>query len=453
MDDPQIQYTRTSDGADIAYWTMGDGPPLLWLPIQPVVPWRAWHSMEEARAWDDRLAEKWTLVEFDPRGVGLSASDDYDHSLDACATDIEAVADAAGLDRFAIFAGMLSGPAAVAYVARHPERVSHLILWCSFAKSDDYRTSPQALGARAVGTDSDWPTLAQTLWRAAWGRSRPELVDQFSDVLVSQVTRHQHETGSRILRGDDVTGLLPHVETETLIIHREDSIVPSTLGRTLAAGLPNARLLVIEGDSIVPFVGNADLVFDTIREFIGTSAPIDAQPTDHTTASDFRSILFTDVEESTLLTAQYGDAKARELLQQHERITRDSLAAHGGTEIKTMGDGFMASFTSASSGIDAAIAMQRAITDHFEATPTPIRIRIGINAGEPIAENDDLYGTAVIQAARIMGHADGGEILVSDTVRGLVAGKPYLFSQKGEFDLKGFEEPVRLFEVDWRDTD
>jgi class 3 adenylate cyclase len=409
--------------------------------------------MEEARAWDDRLAEHWKLVEFDARGVGLSASDTFDHSLDAFVADIEAVADAAGLDRFGIFAGMFSGPAAVAYAARHPKRVSHLVLWCSFARTADYRTSPKALAARAVGTDSDWPTLVQALWRAAWGRSRSDLLDQYVDVAVNQVTRHQHETGSRFVLGDDVVDLLPTVETKTLVVHREESIVPSALGRPLAAGLPNARLLAMEGDSLLPFVGNGDLVLETLRDFMGTATPSDAEPADQPVPSDFRSILFTDVEESTLLTAQYGDAKARELLQQHERITRESLAAHGGTEIKTMGDGFMASFTSASSGIDAAVAMQRAITDHFEATPTPIRIRIGINAGEPIAENDDLYGTAVIQAARIMGHADGGEILVSDTVRGLVAGKSYLFSQKGEYDLKGFEETVRLFEVNWRDAE
>ncbi len=114
-----------------------------------------------------------------------------------------------------------------------------------------------------------------------------------------------------------------------------------------------------------------------------------------------------------------------------------------------MGDGFMASFTSASSALYAAIAMQQAISTHFAASETPIRIRIGINAGEPIATNDDLHGTAVIQAARIMSHADGGEILVSDIVRDLLAGKDYLFSHKGEFDLKGFEEAVRLFEVRW----
>ena len=114
-----------------------------------------------------------------------------------------------------------------------------------------------------------------------------------------------------------------------------------------------------------------------------------------------------------------------------------------------MGDGFMAAFTSASGALDAATAMQRAITDHFAATETPIRIRVGINAGEPIAEDDDLFGTAVIVAARVAARANGGEILTTEGVRHLVAGKGYGFSDHGTAELKGFEEPMRLYAVAW----
>ena len=108
--------------------------------------------------------------------------------------------------------------------------------------------------------------LVQTLWSSAIGRSRPDLVHPFVDVVVNHVTRQEHEAGARTAHGDDVTELLPSVETETLIIHREESIAPSALGRRLAAGLSNARLLAIDGDSIVPFIGNGDLVLETIRE-------------------------------------------------------------------------------------------------------------------------------------------------------------------------------------------
>ncbi len=158
----------------------------------------------------------------------------------------------------------------------------------------------------------------------------------------------------------------------------------------------------------------------------------------------FSTILFTDVEGSTALTDRLGDAAAREVLREHERTTREALKAHGGSEVKTMGDGFMASFGSATKALECAVGIQRAFGDG------DIRVRIGLNAGEPIAEDDDLHGTAVIVAARIAAQANGGEILVSDVVRQLVAGKGFLFNDRGEHALKGFEDPVRVFEVSWR---
>ena len=166
------------------------------------------------------------------------------------------------------------------------------------------------------------------------------------------------------------------------------------------------------------------------------------------------TILFTDVEGSTALTERLGDEKARELLREHERITREALKAHGGAEVKTMGDGFMTSFGSAVRALECAVAIQEAFAGHNESAKEPIKVRIGLNAGEPIAEDDpggrgDLFGTAVNMAARIAAQADGGEILVSDVVRQLVAGKKFLFSDRGETELRGFEDPVRVHEVRW----
>ncbi len=132
-------------------------------------------------------------------------------------------------------------------------------------------------------------------------------------------------------------------------------------------------------------------------------------------------------------------------------MVREALKAHGGSEVKTMGDGFMASFSSATKGLECAIAMQRAFAQHNESAQEPISVRIGLNAGEPIAEDDDLYGTAVNMAARIAAEAEAGTILASDVVRQLVAGKDILFADRGEANLKGFDEPVGLFEVRWRE--
>ncbi len=130
-------------------------------------------------------------------------------------------------------------------------------------------------------------------------------------------------------------------------------------------------------------------------------------------------------------------------------MVREALKAHGGSEVKTMGDGFMASFSSATKALECAIAMQRAFAEHNESAPEPILVRVGLNAGEPIAEDDDLFGTAVNEAARITAAAKGGEILASDVVRQLAKGKDFLFADRGEANLKGFDEPVQLYELKW----
>ncbi|MCI0883896.1 MAG: adenylate/guanylate cyclase domain-containing protein, partial [Chloroflexi bacterium] len=161
--------------------------------------------------------------------------------------------------------------------------------------------------------------------------------------------------------------------------------------------------------------------------------------------------LFTDVEGSTPLTQRLGDAKARELLREHERMVREALKAHGGSEVKTMGDGFMTSFGSATKALECAIAIQRAFAERNDSAEEPIKVRIGLNAGEPIAEDEDLFGTTVNMAARICAKAGGGEILAPIVVRELVAGKEFLFSDRGETELRGFEDPVRVFEVSWQD--
>jgi adenylate cyclase len=143
-----------------------------------------------------------------------------------------------------------------------------------------------------------------------------------------------------------------------------------------------------------------------------------------------------------------GDAKAQELVRAHNTIVRGALTAHGGTEIKHTGDGIMASFPSSSGALECAVVIQRAVAERAE---TDLQVHIGLNAGEPVAEEHDLFGTSVQMARRICDHADAGEILVSNVVRELAAGKDFLFAERPAAGLKGFEEPVRLFEVRWQE--
>ncbi len=209
---------------------------------------------------------------------------------------------------------------------------------------------------------------------------------------------------------------------------------------------------------MLPHLEDADAVLAAVDEFLGVESRRTTAAGSSREAGALVTVLFTDVEGSTALTDRLGDAKARELLREHERITRDALKAHGGSEVKTMGDGFLASFSSATKALECAIAIQSSFAERNESAEEPIKVRIGLNAGEPIAEDDpsgrsDLFGTAVNMAARIAAKAEAGEILASNVVRELVAGKEFLFSDRGETELRGFEDPVRVYEVRWRESD
>jgi class 3 adenylate cyclase len=152
------------------------------------------------------------------------------------------------------------------------------------------------------------------------------------------------------------------------------------------------------------------------------------------------------------MMSRLGDDRGRAVLREHEAITRDVLKQHAGTEIKTMGDGFMASFGSVTKAVECAVALQRAFDEQNQEPGTEnLNVRVGLNAGEPIEEDGDLFGATVILASRIAARAEGGEILVADTVRGLCSGKGFSFADRGEFTAKGFEEPVRIYEVRWQE--
>jgi class 3 adenylate cyclase len=253
------------------------------------------------------------------------------------------------------------------------------------------------------------------------------------------------------LQDVDVTPLLPRVALPTLIIHRrDDAVCPFESGRELATGIPGARFLPLDGRNHFPLPHEPvrRAIFKAIEEFLGEGEEPTAK-TEVAVAGAFRTVLFTDVEGSTALTQRLGDAKAREVLREHECMVREALKSHGGSEVKAMGDGFMASFSSATRALECAIAIERAFAEHNESAGEPIRVRIGLNAGEPIAEAEDLFGTAVNLAARIAAQAEGGEILVANVVRELAAGKGFLFADRGEVALRGFEDPVRLFEARW----
>jgi class 3 adenylate cyclase len=447
--EPRIQYAKTKDGVSIAFFTLGEGvPPLVMIPAGPLLSVEFKWQIPENRSFHESLAAKRMLAQYNGRGCGLSEGNVGDLTLDTVFLDLEAVVDRLQLARFALFGSAMMGSAAVTYAAQNPERVSHLILMNAAARGSDFLGSPRD---KALGRlmDADWELYTETMARIASGRSADDAARQTAAEVRETATPETLRLFHRTIAGMDSTALLPQVRCPTLVLHRRQLSCPSVdAARSLASRIPDAHLALLEGDSLALYLGDTEAALTAIDEFLGEGE--EAEEAGAPEAAAFRTVLFTDVEGSTALTQRLGDARARELLREHERIVREALKAHGGSEVKTIGDGFMTSFSSATRALESAIAMQRAFAAHNESAPEPIRVRVGLNAGEPIAEEKDLYGTAVNLAARICGRAEPGQILASDVVQQLAAGKGFAFADKGEATLKGFEKPVRLHEVRWQ---
>ncbi|MDQ2934751.1 MAG: DUF4242 domain-containing protein [Chloroflexota bacterium] len=180
------------------------------------------------------------------------------------------------------------------------------------------------------------------------------------------------------------------------------------------------------------------------------SGIVDHQPGEPYVETAFRTILFTDMEGSTSLTQRLGDARAMAVLRAHDRIVGEALGRHGGSEVKHTGDGLMAAFPSVVGAIESAVRIQRQLAEADDSSGIPVRVRIGMSAGEPVTERNDLFGAVVQLAARLCSRAEPGSVLVSNAVHDLALGKGFVFRKRGRLSLKGFDEPVHTFEVVWQ---
>ncbi|MEX1194122.1 MAG: adenylate/guanylate cyclase domain-containing protein [Dehalococcoidia bacterium] len=435
--EPRIQYCTTSDGVSLAYWTAGEGRPLIAMPTpgftHAELSWQMYGMVLQP------LAAKYHVVGYDSRGSGLSDRSAVDFSIEAMLLDLEAVVERSGFDSFVLASWIGAVPVAIQYAATHPERVAHLIVNDGFTKFSDVAEST-AYKAGLSLLDADWVLFTETFAQVLWAYANPEFGRLFAGFIRMTCEPEAMRANWKAWESYDVTQFLPQVVAPTLIVHNKNSRWFSMdVGRRLAAAIPGARLILIDDITYAP-------VPNLIADFVDDSEPSPSAPP--ATGSAFRTILFTDLVGHTEMMSRLGDERGRDVLREHERITREVLKANGGTEVKTMGDGFMASFGSVAKAVECAIALQRAFAAH---EGEPLSVRVGINAGEPIEEEGDLFGATVILASRIAAKANGGEILVANTVRELTAGKGFLFADRGDFVAKGFEVPVRLYEASWRE--
>ncbi len=431
MEPPRIQYATTSDGVSIAYADTGEGHPLIFVPGVPF--------SHVQLAWDVHdyhhqvLANKFRFIRYDPRGCGLSDRPATDFSMEAMLRDFEAVRLRTGVERFALWSNHFGVPIALTVAAQHASSVTHVVVFDGWA---NYRRYPLPAVQRAAAAlrRMNWELYTET-WGRAWGGYDEELAKRYGAFARACCDGETCERALRDLANYNAEPVLADILAPTLVVQiAGHSGVPEQASRDLASALRFGELVLVDDPSMRTQP-------ELIEQFIARQARDPAQAAPGPAAGGFRTILFTDLEASTPLTERLGDEKAQEIVRGHNEVVRTALKAHGGEEVKHTGDGIMASFASAVSAVRAALQVQRALA------AGEVRVRIGMNAGEPIAEEGDYFGSMVQLAARVCDRAEPGQVVVTQVVRDLCRGKGFAFEDLGPADLKGFAEPERLFAV------
>jgi class 3 adenylate cyclase len=450
----EIHFCTAPDGVRIAYGVVGSGPAVIRVP-----PWMTHLEMlwdlEGYRRAIERLAEHFTVVTIDKRGNGLSDRGVNDFSPEARLSDLEAVVDHLKLRSFALDGYSEGGPTSIMYAAKHPRRVTRMVLTGTFARGDKLMGTAELQRATMALIHAEWGIATSTLSDLFLGVDAPAEARAFFARLQQVGCTKDDALASMTANGTlDVRPLLPKIRVPTLVIHsRDDRVVPIELGREIAGAIPGARFISRNGAHVLL---DPEALRESENAVIAFLLEDVKSPLPRRKAASQRShvpvtILFTDMEASTATTQRLGDDRAQQLVRAHNTVVRDALGAHDGSQVKHTGDGIMASFASATQAVECAITIQRALASRAEEEGEPIRVRIGLNSGEPVSEDDDLFGTAVQLAARVCARAEPGQILASNVVRELTAGKGLLFADIGDVALRGFEDPVRLYEVRWRE--
>jgi len=437
--DTTTQYADSA-GVSIAYQVHGEGPlDLVFVPGFVSHVELIWEEPTVA-AFFRRLASFARLVIFDKRGQGLSDRVGRPPTLDDSMDDLRAVMDAAGCERPAIFGISEGGPMSVLFAASQPDRVGSLVLYGTYARMVSAPDYP-------VGIPSQWLDRWVEIVRRDWGG--PVGVDLWApsaagdpgfEAWWARLLRYGTSPAGAIAlmglyREIDARVALPAIEVPTLVIHcRGDRMIPLPLGRYLAEHIAGARLVELPGDDHIPFT-EAEPLLDEVEEFlVGSRSAATAERA-------LATILFTDLVDSTAKAAELGDRRWRQLLERHDAAVRRQLALHRGREVKTVGDGFLATFDGPARAIRCAEALRG------EIGSLGLQVRAGIHTGEVELIGEDVGGIAVNIGARIGAEATAGEVLVSSTVRELVVGSGLEFADRGVRELKGVPGEWRLFAV------
>jgi class 3 adenylate cyclase len=439
---PETRYTQSGD-VSIAYQVVGNGPfDLL------IVPGFISHLEQ---AWEDpaynrflqRLASFSRLIQFDKRGTGLSDRIVEIPTLEQRMDDVRAVMDAAGSERAALFGISEGGPMSILFAATYPERAAALVLYGSIAKGS--WTSDYPWGARL---DDEGREEWLEGWRKEWGG--PYGIESWAPSVADDAQFRQWwakflrlgASPSAVINvfnmnaAIDVRDILPAVHVPTLVLHRSgDRAVEVEQGRYLAQHIPGAMFVEQEGEDHLWWVGDSESLVDEIQEFL-TGERHTAEP-DRVLAT----VLFTDIVDSTKHATEMGDRRWRNLIESHNKLMHTEINRFKGAIVKSTGDGFLATFDG------PARAILCALTVSEEARRLGIEIRAGLHTGEVELIEDDVGGITVHTAARVLAEAGASEVWTSRTVKDLVAGSKFNFSDRGTFGLKGVSGDWSLFTV------
>jgi pimeloyl-ACP methyl ester carboxylesterase len=403
-----------------------------------------WESPPYARFFE-RLSSFSRLIIFDKRGTGLSDPVADVPTLEERIDDVRAVLDAAGCERAVLFGVSEGGPMSALFAATHPDRVTALVLYGAMGRTTEAPDYPWAAPAEALRES------AVEFFAPHWGQEAQGTVELFApsfadDPRAAEFTARMERSAAspamalqifEMFLDIDVRAILPTIHVPTLVLHRRgDRVVNRRAGQALAAQIPDARYVELAGIDHLPWAGDAEAVVGEVEEFLTGARSV--PEVDRVLAT----VMFTDIVGSTERAAELGDARWRELLSEHQAAVRRELTRFHGREVKTLGDGYLATFD----GPARAIRCGHAITQ--AARSSGLEVRIGLHSGEVELIDEDVGGIAVHIAARIGGLAGAGEVLVSSTVKDLVAGSGLRFADRGMQQLKGISDEWRLFAAD-----
>jgi class 3 adenylate cyclase/pimeloyl-ACP methyl ester carboxylesterase len=442
---PLTQYARSGD-VNVAYQVVGGGAlDLVRIPSMAHHVELAWESPAHAR-FLNRLGSISRLIVFDKRGTGMSDRLAGGETLEARMDDIRAVMDAAGSERAVLFGFGEGGPLCVLFAATYPDRTSGLVLMNSTprivrAPALPWLPSRGDMEKRAEEISRSWgdPAFHEQVHRRGNPSATEEELRGYIRVSRLSVSPGAAATYMRANLDVDVCDVLPLIRVPTLVLQRTEISGDVRNGRYLAEHIGSARLVELPGRDFEPAFGDQERLFSELEAFLANvrdGGGLVSEP-DRVLAT----VLFTDIVDATARAADLGDSAWRELLQKHHEAVRSQLSRFRGREMDTAGDGFFATFDGPARGINCALAIRESVRE------LGLEIRAGLHTGECELVDSKTGGIAVHIGARVASQAAPNDVLVSSTVKDLVAGSGIGFEDRGPHELKGIPGEWRLYAV------